>query len=232
MQYQINDVIVDNMPKFLTPNPTDHMHALTIKDPNNPVQTVINPLALQGVTLLLNVRAPTLDKWNIDAFWRLHQTSESLTWNLTLTLYEEQEAAMSDYSGLVVTTMHTLRRHTSNLVINLLSSLTTDQADVIDYDNFYCVLASHVQISSIETSLNGHICLRKTTLIDPQTLAASWMISPEHAKQTVIMTTQRGLRTCLNPTISQPFPTNHQMLWYKHVLHIMFRNTLFAGSVS
>ncbi len=92
--------------------------------------------------------------------------------------------------------------HINHLVINLLSSLTTDQADVTDYENFYGVLASHVQISGIETSLNGHICSCKTTPIDPQTLAARWMISPEHANQTVIMTMQRGVQTCLNPTLS------------------------------
>ncbi len=79
--------------------------------------------------------------------------------------------------------------HIDHLVINLLSFLTTDQADVTDDENFYDVLASHVQISSIETSFNGHIRLQKTVPIDPQILATHWMISPERAKQTVIMTT-------------------------------------------
>jgi hypothetical protein len=72
--------------------------------------------------------------------------------------------------------------HINCLVIDSLSSLTTDQADVTDDKNFYDVLASHVQISSIESSLNGHICLRKVAPIDPQTLAARWMISLERAK--------------------------------------------------
>ncbi len=58
------------------------------------------------------------------------------------------------------------------------------------------------------------------------------MISPERAKQTVVMTTQRGVRTCLNPTLSRRFPTNDRMLRYKHVLHIMFSDRLFAGSIS
>jgi hypothetical protein len=202
MQCPVNDVIVDDTPKFLTSDPTDHMHALTIRDPDHPAQMVILPLALQGGTLLLNVRAPTLDEWNSDAFKRLHLTSESLTWDPTTTLYEEQEAAMIDYSGYVVTTTCSLRGHVNHLVINPLSSLTTDQADVTDDNNFYHVLALHVQISSIETSLNVHICLRKTVPIDPQTLAACWMISPEHAKHTVVMTTQRGVWTCLNLTLS------------------------------
>jgi hypothetical protein len=72
-------------------------------------------------------------------------------------LYEEQEAAMIDYSRHVVTTTQPLMGHTNHLVINSLFSLSTDQADVTDDKNFYDVLASHVQISSIETSLNGHI---------------------------------------------------------------------------
>jgi hypothetical protein len=66
---------------------------------------------------------------------------------------------MINYSGRVVMTTQPLRGHINHLVINSLSSLTTDQADITDDDNFYNVLASHVQISSIETSLNGHICL-------------------------------------------------------------------------
>jgi hypothetical protein len=126
----------------------------------------------------------------------------------------------------------TLEGHINHLGINLLSSLTTDQADVTDDDNFYDVLASHVQISSIETSLYGHIHSRKTVPIDPQTLAACWMNSLEHAKRTVVMTTQRGVRTCLNPTLSRQFPTNDQMLRYKFVLHTMFSDTLFARSMS
>jgi hypothetical protein len=45
------------------------------------------------------------DEWNSDTFKRLHLTSETLTWDPTMTLYEEQEAAMIDCSGRVVTTM-------------------------------------------------------------------------------------------------------------------------------
>jgi hypothetical protein len=102
MQCRVNDVTVDNTPKFLTRDPTDKLHALTLEDPDHPAQTVILPLALRGVTSLLNVRAPTLDKWNSDAFRWLHLTSETLTWDPTTTLYEDQELAMTDYLGNVV----------------------------------------------------------------------------------------------------------------------------------
>jgi hypothetical protein len=80
-----------------------------------------------------------------------------MTWDPTMTLYEEQEAAMIDFSGHVVTIMQPLRGHVNHLVINLLFSLTTDQAGITDDNNFYHVPASHIQISSIETGLNEHI---------------------------------------------------------------------------
>jgi hypothetical protein len=104
MQCRVNDVIVDDTPKFLTSDPTDHTHALIIRDPHQPAQMVILHLALRGVTSLLNVRGITLDEWNSDAFKQLHLTSETLTWDPTTSLYEVQEAAMIDYSGRVVTT--------------------------------------------------------------------------------------------------------------------------------
>ncbi len=56
------------------------------------------------------------------------QETGDLHWDPMTTLYEEQEAAMIDYSGHVVTTTQPLMGHVNHLVINLLSSLTTDQA--------------------------------------------------------------------------------------------------------
>jgi len=232
MQCRVNDVIVDEMPNFLAHDPIDHTHALTIRDPHNPAQTVILPLALQGVTSLINVRAPTLGKWNSDAFTRLSLTSESLTWDPSLTLYSDQEAAMTNYSGNVVRCA-AVRGHVGIYAISLLSSLSSDLVDVTDDENFHQVLTSKVKISSVETSLNEHIRLRNVAPIDPQTLAARWMISPDRAKRTVVMTTQRGVRTCLNPTLSRRFPTNDRMsLRYKRLPHTVFTDTMFASTVS
>ncbi len=38
IQCRVNDVIVNNTSKFLTSDPTDHMHALTRNDPFHPAQ--------------------------------------------------------------------------------------------------------------------------------------------------------------------------------------------------
>jgi hypothetical protein len=119
--------------------------------------------------------------------------------NFSAITWQRQLVTLLQYAAYIILTGSLSQLHT----INLLSSLTTDQADIMDDNSFYSVLSSHVQISSIETSPNGHICLCKTAPIDPQTLATCWMISPEErAKHTVVMTMQRGVETCLNPTLS------------------------------
>jgi len=143
MQCQVNDVTVNETPNFLTHNPTDHTHALTVKkDRHNPAQTVILPLALRGMTSLINVRAPTFDKWNSDALTRLSLTSESLTWDPTMTHNSDQEAAMTDYSGNLIRCA-AMRGHVSILAINSLSSLSSDLVDVTDDKNFHQVLTSN-----------------------------------------------------------------------------------------
>jgi len=63
---------------------------------------------------------------------------------------------MTNYFGNIVRCA-TVRGHVGILAINSLSSLTTDLVDVTDDENFHQVLTSKVMISSVETSLNGHM---------------------------------------------------------------------------
>ncbi len=64
MQCRVNDKIVNNLPKFLAADPTDQTHALLLTNPDNPLQPVILPLTLRGVTSLLNVRSVTINEFN------------------------------------------------------------------------------------------------------------------------------------------------------------------------
>jgi hypothetical protein len=64
MKCCVNDVTVNDLPKFLVANPTDQTHALTINDPINLLQPVILLLILRGVTSLLNVRTVTINEFN------------------------------------------------------------------------------------------------------------------------------------------------------------------------
>ncbi len=138
---------------------------------------------------------------------------------------------MMDYSGNIVCDA-AVRGQVPTLIVNDLQSLTTDLADMTHDCNFHQVLTSHVIVSSVNASLSGHVRLRKAVSIDFMTLAARWMITPEHAKKTVQLTMQRGVRTCLNPMLARQFLTNDRMLCYKRLPHTTFTDTLFAGTPS
>jgi hypothetical protein len=89
-----------------------------------------------------------------------------------------------------------------NLILNERHSLTTELADLMHDCNFHQVLTAHVVVSSVNSSLSGHMQSSKVAPIDFMTLAGRWMIAPDHAKETVQRTTQRGIRTCLNPMLA------------------------------
>jgi hypothetical protein len=76
---------------------------------------------------------------------------------------------MTNHSGAIV---RDAAVRGPDLVINALHSLTTDLADILHDCNFHQVLLSHVNISSMDTSLNGHIRTRKTAPIDHMNLAS------------------------------------------------------------
>ncbi len=229
MQCRVNDVIVDNLPKFLATDPTDQTHALTLTNPDNPLQPVILPLPLRGVTSVLNVRSITIDEFNSHDYLRLHLTSETLTWDPTTDLYEQQEHDMMDYSGNIV---RDAAVRGPKLILNELQSLTTDLADLADDCNFHQVLTAHVVVSCINSSLSEHVRSCKTAPIDFMTLSGRWMIALDRAKKTVQRTAQQGVHTCLNPTLARQFPTNDRMLYYKRLPHTIFTDTMFAGMPS
>ncbi len=54
------------------------------------------------VTLSLNVKSVTIDEFNSHDYLRLNLTSETLTWDPTTDLYEQQEHTIMDYSGNIV----------------------------------------------------------------------------------------------------------------------------------
>jgi hypothetical protein len=120
------------------------------------LQPVILPLILRGVASLLNVRTVTINEFNSQDYPRLHLTSEILTWDPTTNLYEQQENAMMDYSGNIVRDA-AMRGQVPALILNELQLLTTDMADMMHDCNFPQVLTSHVIISSVNTSLSGHV---------------------------------------------------------------------------
>ena len=81
--------------------------------------------------------------------------------------------------------------------------------DVTDDESFGSYLESFVQIDLTSTS-------RKAT-IAYDVLAERWGIHPDHARTTVLRTTEHGVRNIANPALSHRFRTNDWMLRYRRL---------------
>ena len=50
MQSRVNDVTINEIPKFIASNPTNETHYIIVADPDDQAQQVILTLAIRGVT--------------------------------------------------------------------------------------------------------------------------------------------------------------------------------------
>ena len=81
MQMRIYDVKVNDIPKYLTDNPTDQTHSIVMREK---LETLLIPLHLHGVTSYFTSRKPTMEEYNnythfsataVDQEWDPHDTS-------------------------------------------------------------------------------------------------------------------------------------------------------------
>lgn len=99
MQMRLNDVEVNDKPKFLERTPTDKSHAIVVK--NGYGDEVVIPLKLKGVTSYFETRKPT--KWEYQQAEAngelIHLTNADLPWDPHCDEYSSQEDALLDHNG-------------------------------------------------------------------------------------------------------------------------------------
>ena len=86
-----------------------------------------------------------------------------------------------------------------------------------------------VQVSGIVSGVNTKKGKTEVTPYDP---AKRWYIGLETAKETLITTTQRGLRPSPNPLLSQWYNTHNRMFSNRRQPVVSFTDTLEAGIIS
>ena len=122
------------------------------------------------------------------------------------------------------------------MLINQITSRTFNDTVYFTADaNFVNTLESNVKIK-ISDNYNsdtryGNIQSKRSKQVDYETLSKCWNIYLSKANNTVTRTTQRGVWSCLQLILGRRYPTNYQMLRYKHMPDPVFSDTLKAGTM-
>ena len=206
----MNDLQVNDVPKFLTPNPSDSTDAIVIPTVNPDSERYLIPLSLHGVTSYFPSRTPTTAEFESCHCFEL--TYESPDWDPHSTTFSTQEenASQGTNDGIAcLTTQPSLRDTHSSFVEQLQNNiLVTDPS----------------AIAKIQTKQHKGI--------EPQVLARRWGIGIEAAINTINRTTQRGVRTVLHPSLSRRFWTNDRQLRYRRLPIDIFADTMFSDTKS
>ncbi len=166
------------------------------------------PMHLQGVIMYMPVRKPTAAKWETGDIVQINMMAENLDLKPNYPTYSLQEAAMTDYRGVVLP--HPDRGKV--FVINALSSLMNDATDITDDKNFGLPLEPQVTVSVAVLGLTktkpGHVHFKASKPVNAETLAKHWLIPVNCAARMVDRATQQGVPYCLHPTLSHHFLAN------------------------
>ena len=100
MQLRMNDVHVDETPKFLARDPNELTHAVAVRGNHRDSEVLTIHLSLKGVTSYFPTRKPTQAEYEAaeDVF---HLTYQSPQWDPADPYYCNLEDSMLDHQGVV-----------------------------------------------------------------------------------------------------------------------------------
>ena len=231
-QMRLNDVKVNDLPKFMSPEPTDETHAITIPlDNDGNVLTI--PLSLEGVISYFPTFKPSIAEYeSAEAGVNLfHLTYESPDWDPLCPDFANSEENMIKPDGQVVERKWRVPRRICSVHSEL--EVQPEEFVVALHNNRQIATTqSHVSLAvdrGQEIPLWQRICAVSSTAkpkLEPEVLARRWGIGLEAAKNTLKHTTSRAIRTVLHPSISRRWRTNDRMLRYRRIPVDMFTDTL------
>jgi hypothetical protein len=120
--------------------------------------------------------------------------------------------------------------------IKLLSSKYSDTSGKLQ--DLSSVLDDGTLLAELDdNNLNLSISLVKSQMrdkagVDAATLAKNWGIGIEAAKRTRLVTTQRGIRSMIHPSLTKRYKTNDRQLRYRRFTVTMYNDTMYSTILS
>ena len=245
MQCRVNGVLINEVPKYLSPDPTDSTHSITIPQQDDAAQPLIIPLRLEGVVSYFDFSLPDAADLEDVSIPHLELTAEGPEWDPYDPNFANCEDGMLDFRGRTIAASSTATLPNAAMKVeqeqvptwNLSQvSLQYDTADIMEEPNFVQALEQTVNISLVKVrdmptttyEVKQVRSDRRRGEVGFVALANRWGIPLNKAKDTIRCTTQRGVRTTLHPTLSRRYSTNDRMLRYHRIPCTMFTDTMFS----
>jgi hypothetical protein len=232
MQMRVNDVELQECPKFMEKRPNDLLHSLRVTQNGD---DLFVPFGIRGLTSYFPTRKPTtIELANCRTF---DLTSEEPEWDPSSNAFQEQENATVDAHGMV----HDIGDRTNRRFISSVR-VSQNQAEDFVRTNSQCSAA----LTNVDPNLHADYLLEsleenvKVSLtatgkrkgnLTAERLAKNWGTSLDSAKQTLKVTAQCGVRTTANPSLSRRFRTNDRQLRHRRLRCDMCADTLDAKTV-
>ena len=101
MQCHVNGVLIDKVPKFLVPIPSETTHDIHIENPFDATYPIIIPLKLSRVTSYFEVRKPTQEEYKDRNILKIELIVEASPWtHLALNIVARNRVWMTTGDGL------------------------------------------------------------------------------------------------------------------------------------
>jgi hypothetical protein len=229
MQLRLNDVTVNDVPRFLTDKPTllTHAHVIPTDDFDDPY---VIPMSLHGVSSTFPTRKPTVEEY--ETLPHLVLTDEEPR-------YDPHDPALAWHEEALAKAVLEAGDRIGALPPRRLCSVSKTLLDASGSDRVQLALKQistiHDDAALCDTMQANISTVRSASAgpqLTPQVLATNWGIDVRTAARTVQATTQRGICTVLHPTLSCRFRANDRQLRYRRLPIDCFTDTLFSNTTS
>ncbi|KAI2488761.1 hypothetical protein MHU86_25815 [Fragilaria crotonensis] len=192
MQLRLNDVIVNDVPRFLTDTVHDLTHSLAIPTDATDVPYVI-PLSLRGVTSTFPTRRPTVAEY--ETLPHITLTDADLQWDPHDTTFAKEEDALTNYlleTGDRIGASPPSRQLCS---VSNMHSFANELQRGLDVPSMsLSVTSPTLEIHSFARSIASLRSSSTGKQLDPQLLARNWGIDITTARRTVFATSDGWCR--------------------------------------
>jgi hypothetical protein len=189
-QFRLNNVQVHEGPQFLLENPTDLSHSIYFPKKNLKLH-----LQLDGVISYLPVRKPSPEEFrNVH---KVNLTYDNPIWDPYLTDFPCQEEKYTDSKGVLVTSQSGHANIQMVLSHKITVSVVLSSISVSLNEQHFVEALEKTCIVSVAQSLNYRY------RVTPEEVARRWNIGLSAAKQTLLATTQRGVKDIASRTLAK-----------------------------